>query len=403
MNNLAFDIVNVEQRGSTEWHVAGRALTDICIGDILEIRLPDKTSMASKGAFVVMAISAYNVSMPKLHYGMTGMLTLQDNYGDLLTKGAKLLHATPESSPDDEQYRRIIKAMVRIQVEGDVRNEVLAFKQSLEAHAEDLLFQRITAVGERFVIYGAVLRRAMPSTIENFIDILRRFNEKVDTLLGLSFVQHIREREKEAKLWEDRTYRLQNRSQWKLSFVQSLVKRRNEAKIRAARAANDQYLSNALALGPSSEVTAAFVLTMRCFLDDSEECSLENLAQHYQAATIGTEHARRYLANRNVYNIALDGVTELVNREQVIDTDGNVIGSIDKPLTQRQVFDLWVYGGLSHAKRTKKQQFDALVGDPVTRALLWQSFVDTLDEYCGLLEIQRNISRAMLLELEKPV
>lgn len=188
-----------------------------------------------------------------------------------------------------------------------------------------------------------------------------------------------------------------------MSFVQSLVKRRNEAKIRAARAANDQYLSNAIALGPSSEATAAFVLTMRCFLDESEECSLENLAQYYTSATIGTEHARRYLSNRNLFAMALDGVTELVNREQVIDTDGNVIGSIDKPLTQRQVFDLWVYGGLSHAKRTKKQQFDALVGDPVTRALLWQSFVDWLDEYCSLLKIQRNISISMLLELEKPV
>lgn len=205
MNNLAFDVIHIEPRSSQYWHVGGRALTDICIGDILEIRLPDKASMANKGSFVVMAITAYNVSMPKLHYGMGGMLTLQDNYGDLLTKGAMLLHATTESYPDDEQYRRVIKAMVRIRIEGDLRKEVLAFKQSLESHAEDLLFQPITAVGERFVIYGAVLRRATPSNIEHFITVLRLFNEKVDTLLGLSFVQHIRERENEAKQWEARS------------------------------------------------------------------------------------------------------------------------------------------------------------------------------------------------------
>ncbi|XSG74417.1 hypothetical protein ACP8Y2_19780 [Herpetosiphon llansteffanensis] len=145
------------------------------------------------------------------------------------------------------------------------------------------------------------------------------------------------------------------------------------------------------------------MLTMRCFLDESEECSLENLAQYYKGATIGTEHARLYLGNRNVFAMALDGVTELVDREQVIDHDGNVIGSIDKPLTQRQVFDLWIYGGLSHAKRTKKQQFDALVGDPVTRAMLWQSFVDWLDAYCNHLTAQSYVNQAMLLELEKPV
>lgn len=140
MNNLTFDLIHIEPRSSQYWHVAGRALTDICIGDILEIRLPDKTSLANKGSFVVIAISAYNVSMPKLSSGVSGMLTLQDNYGDLLTKGAKLVRATTESSPDDEQYRRIIKAMVRIRVEGDLRAEVLAFKQSLEAHAESIQF-----------------------------------------------------------------------------------------------------------------------------------------------------------------------------------------------------------------------------------------------------------------------
>ncbi|MBM7845727.1 hypothetical protein [Herpetosiphon giganteus] len=331
------------------------------------------------------------------------MLTLQDNYGDLLTKGAMLVRATTESSPDDEQYRRVIEAMVRIRIEGDVRKEVLAFKQSLEAHDEDLQFQRITAVGERFVTYGAVLRRAMPSNIEHFIAVLRLFNEKVDTLLGLSFVQHIREHENEAKLCEDRAYHLRKRSQWKLTFVHFLVNRRNKAKIRAARAANDQYLSTAIAKGPSSEATAAFVLSMRCFLDDSEEYSLENLAQLYTSATIGTEHASRYLSNRYIFAIALDGVTELVDREKAVDTDGNVIGSIDKPLTQRQVFDLWIYGGLSHAKRTKKQRFDALVGDPVKRALLWQSFVDWLDEYCRHLRVQSYVNKAMLLELEKLV
>ncbi|MBM7846589.1 hypothetical protein [Herpetosiphon giganteus] len=76
MNDLAFDVIHIEPRSSQYWHVAGRALTDICIGDLLEIRLPDKTSMANKGSFVVIAITAYNVSMPKLHYGMGGMLTV---------------------------------------------------------------------------------------------------------------------------------------------------------------------------------------------------------------------------------------------------------------------------------------------------------------------------------------
>ncbi|KPL85264.1 hypothetical protein [Herpetosiphon geysericola] len=403
MNNLAFDIVHVEQRGPTDWHVGGRALTDICIGDTLEIRRPYIPSMGDEGTFVVIAITAYNRSMTKIDYGMMATLTLHYDQGALLNQGMALVHTTTGPPPNAEQYRSGIDPMLTIRIEGDSRTELLAFKQSLKAHAEDLQFQRIAAIRDRFVVHGALFPRATPSNIEHFIAILRRFNETVDTLLGLSFVQHIRERENDAKQWEDRIDNHQKRSQWKLSFVQSLVNHRNKAKIRSARAANDQYLFNAIAKGPSSEATAAFVLTMRCFIDDTEECSLENLAQYYKAATIGTEPARLYLGNQNVFAMVLDGVTELVDRYPVVDTKGNVIDRIDKPLTRRQVFDLWVYGGLSHAKRTKKQQFDALVGDPVTRALLWQSFADTLDDYCNHLSAQSYVNKAMLLELEKPV
>lgn len=372
MNNGAFDIDHVEQRGSTEWHVAGRALTDICIGDILEIRRPYIPSMGDEGTFVVMAITAYNRSIPKLSCGMTGMLTLHYDEGRLLNKDMLLVHATTGSPPNAEQYRSGIDPRVTIRIEGDSRPELLAFKQSLEAHDEDLLFQRIAVVRDRFVIHGAVFPRTAPSTIEHFIDILRRFNETVDTLLGLSFIQQFRTRG-------------------------------NEFEIRAENTDNDHDLFNATYKGPISEATAAFVLAMRSLIDDTEECSLENVTRYYQSATIGTEHARSYLANRNVVNIALNAFTGLVDRYPVVDRDGSVIDRIDKPLTKRQVFDLCIYGGLSHAKRTKKQQFDAFIGDPVTQVLLWQNFVDTLGVYCAHLEIQRNISRSMILELEKHV
>lgn len=373
MNNLAFEIFHVEQRGPNEWYVYGRPYMDICIGDILEIRRPYIPSMGDEGTFVVMAITAYNRSMPKIDYGMMATLTLHYDQGALLNKDMLLVHATTGSPPNAEQYRIGLDPMLTIRIEGDSRPELLAFKQSLEAHNEDLLFQRIAAVRDRFVIHGAVFPRAILSNIEHFSYILRRFNETVDTLLGLSFVQH-------------------------------LVKRGNDTNnIQEDHTDNAQYLSDTIALRPSSEAIAAFVLTMRCLIDDGEECSLEHLAQLYTSATIGTEPTRLYLGNQKVFALSLDAVTELVDRYPVFDRDGTVIGRIDKPLTQRQVFDLCLYGGLSHAKRIKKQQFDALVGDPVTRALLWQSFVDTLGGYCNHLRVQSYVNKAMLLELEKHV
>ncbi|XSG74416.1 hypothetical protein ACP8Y2_19775 [Herpetosiphon llansteffanensis] len=190
MNNLAFEIFHVEQRGPNDWYIYGRPYKDICIGDTLEIRRPYIPSMGDEGTFVVIEITAYNVSMPKIEYGMMATLTLQYDQGALLNQGMALLHTTTGSPPNAEQYRSGIDPMLTIRIEGDVRNEVLAFKQSLEAHAEDLQFQRIAAVRDRFVVHGALFPRATLSNIEHFIAILRRFNEQVDTLLGLSFVQH---------------------------------------------------------------------------------------------------------------------------------------------------------------------------------------------------------------------
>ena len=262
--------------------------------------------------------------------------------------------------------------MVTICVEGDSKDEINAFKKSLEYNDEVIQFQPIEAVGARFAAQGEVLPLAVRSNVEHFIYVLRLFNEKVDKLLGLSFVQQLREYG-------------------------------NEAKMSAEITDNDQYLLDAMYMGPSSEATDAFVLTIRFFIQDNEECSLRNVAEHYNGATVGEEHTRQYLANRTEFNAFLDEFMGLVHTERVVDRDGNVISSIEKRLTRRQVFDICVYGGLSHAKRAKKQAFDYFFGHPFPRALLWHSFVDTLGNYCMYLNAQRIVNTAMLVELEKLV
>lgn len=106
MNEIAFDLyrfdLDVEPRFLHYWDVIGRAINDIYIGDRLEIRLPDETSMGDDGSFVVIAIELYNRSAPILERGMTGRLTLEGDQGDLLKDTRFLVHTTTWSPPDDE-------------------------------------------------------------------------------------------------------------------------------------------------------------------------------------------------------------------------------------------------------------------------------------------------------------
>lgn len=211
---------------------------------------------------------------------------------------------------------------------------------------------------------------AIHTDVDKFIYALNLFNEKVEKLLNLSFVQQ---------------------------FIQE----GNVAGMKATRRDDNSFFVQDTSRGPSSESIDAFVLTIRFFIQNNEECSLMNLAKHYQGATVGIESATLFLENRKGFNADLDELTGIA-----MDEHKNIIMSDSEDgLTRDEVFDICVYGGLSHANRSKKEKYDAFNNTPfpLISGIFRQCFVDTLFMYCNYLYIQMHVNKDMLVELKKPV
>lgn len=64
-----------------------------------------------------------------------------------------------------------------------------------------------------------------------------------------------------------------------LSFIQALFTGKNSVTIRSTQQDDGTTLLETFRTGPSQESTDAFVLTIRFFIQDNEECSLRNLSR----------------------------------------------------------------------------------------------------------------------------
>ncbi len=90
--------------------------------------------------------------------------------------------------------------MISINIEVDSKEEIIAFKKSLEFSNEVIVFEKIEVKGSKYVTQGRVKSMPFYTDIENFLYIIKSFNEKVDKLLYLSFIQELHKQGNTAKI-----------------------------------------------------------------------------------------------------------------------------------------------------------------------------------------------------------
>lgn len=113
--------------------------------------------------------------------------------------------------------------------------------------------------------------------------------------------------------------------------------------------------------GPDQENIDAFVLTFRFFIQNNELCSFANLAKVYESASISDVHRTAFQVVRQNLNNYLNG------RCAVVEAHG-----ID---TKRKVMEIFIFGGLSHAKKGLKRVYDKWINDDRLRPLIVLEFV----------------------------
>ena len=93
--------------------------------------------------------------------------------------------------------------------------------------------------------------------------------------------------------------------------------------------------------GPESESIDAFVLTYRFFIQDNEKISFHNMSKIYDESGMTQDKI-------NAFKNIRENINNFLNSNSITKTD-----------TYREIQDIFIYGGLSHATETKKRIFDS--------------------------------------------
>ena len=197
------------------------------------------------------------------------------------------------------------------------------------------------------------------SEIKEQIATLHLFNEKVQELLELSFVKAITDPQAGFSLSGER----QDDGSFKM-----------ESTVR----------------GPSVEAVKAFVLTFRFFIQDNETTSLRNIAVLYDASNIDPQQRAYFQSARNEVNKMLDA-PNFLNLSYNGDTPSN-----------RQVMDVFVYGGLAHANPEKYKTYKDWMSFPPAAVILQACFNKILGHVLQALAYIQQVNENTLKQLSSP-
>lgn len=185
----------------------------------------------------------------------------------------------------------------------------------------------------------------------NAISILKLFNEKVDKLIKSRFVKHI-----------------QGNKGMKVSIKSSLGKKVD--------------ISHNL---PDQDAIDAFVLTMRFFIQDNEPTSLCNMAKLYNDITVSSNIKDDFNWVRNKLN------SELSKK--------SMFNLQNKHLSRGEIFDTVIYGGLAHAKKEKKEDFDKWMRIEPLAAFVIAEFNNVLIYFLDCIAYTTKVNTRALDEL----
>lgn len=183
------------------------------------------------------------------------------------------------------------------------------------------------------------------------VEALEFFNKKADKLLGLSFTKTIFTQQTGLEISVEKDGPLTIR-QW----------------------------------GPGDEATDAFVLTFRFFIQDNEVSSFRNMAEVYEALPVSQERKAIFQAIRK-------GINKFLDRKSAINVD-------DYRFSEREIIEIFVYGGMSHANERKEREYEKWMSDPFIKALTTSYFVFDLGTVMQAILDVRALNEQVLEELK---
>ena len=138
--------------------------------------------------------------------------------------------------------------------------------------------------------------------------------------------------------------------------------------------------------GPESESIDAFVLTYRFFIQDNEKISFHNMSKIYDESRMTQDKIT-----------AFKNIRENLNNFLNLNSGGTIDG---KTYTYREIQDIFIYGGLSHANETPKRIFDRWKRNQLLFKILENDFVWVLVNILNAIQAIARLNLSVLKEIE---
>ncbi len=185
------------------------------------------------------------------------------------------------------------------------------------------------------------------------------------------------------KLFNEKALKLQNSS-----FVRDLQLPNAGVKIKGERQDDGNFAISSERKGPSDESIEAFVLTFRFFIQDNEESSLRNIASIYHGTDFENDLTGRFDSARNAINHLLASPNPL-----------NITYNETVP-TNRQVMEVFIYGGLAHANPEKYALYKEWMSFPPVARMLETCFTLVLGQILNAISFIANVNEEAIQQLK---
>ena len=141
---------------------------------------------------------------------------------------------------------------------------------------------------------------------------------------------------------------------------------------------------------PTNESIDAFVLTLRFFIQDNESSSFGNLAKIYSKLPDHCKEKKEFLRTRKELNDYLD----LPDKSLNITENG-------KTITNNEIFNTFVYGGLAHANVKHKKKYDEWMTNPLSPLagpILQQEFINIMSNILNVIYYIQELNESLIID-----
>lgn len=118
---------------------------------------------------------------------------------------------------------------------------------------------------------------------------------------------------------------------------------------------------------PTNESIESFILTLRFFIQDNERISFGNIANVYSNLPSYQDEKKSFFNIRDELNNFLDSPDKSLN-----------INVNNKVFTNREIYEIFIYGGLAHANKDKKKIYDKWIANPILKPITENEFINII-------------------------